>query len=66
MLPLGLFQYRIKRQQLKRFSIETRNQGKNNETSGLKLILKNEKSLFLPSKAPRQMYRAIQQMMRGD
>ncbi len=66
MLPLGLFQYRIKRQQLKHFSIETRNPGKNNEIYGLKLILKNGKSLFLPSRVPRQMYQAIQQMMCGD
>ncbi len=66
MVPAGLFQYRIVRQQLKSFSIETKNAGKSNETSGLKLELKNEKSLFLPSKTPKQMYQAVQKMMRGD
>ncbi|GMT44771.1 MAG: hypothetical protein IEMM0006_0603 [bacterium] len=65
MLPMGLFQYRIARQQLKSFSIETKDIGKNNETSGLKLILKNEKSLFLPSKKPKQMFQAVQKMMNG-
>ncbi len=66
MIPLGLFKYKITRRQLKSFSIETKNKGKNNETTGLKLKLKNEKSLFLPSKKPRQMFAAIQKMMSGD
>jgi hypothetical protein len=65
MLPLGLFQYRIARQQLMSFSIETKNAGKSNETSGLKLELKNEKNLFLPSKKPKQMHQAVQKMMNG-
>ncbi len=66
MIPMGLFQYRIAHQQLKSFSIETKNVGKSNETSGLKLMLKNEKSLFLPSKKPKQMFQAVQKMMSGD
>ena len=66
MTPTGLFKYKITRRQLKSFSIETKNKGKNNETTGLKLKLKNEKSLFLPSKKPKQMFVAIQKMMSGD
>ena len=65
MVPLGLFKYKISRQQMKNFSIETKNAGKSNETSGLKLILRNEKSLFLPSKKPKQMFLAVQKMMSG-
>ncbi len=66
MVPAGLFQYRVARQQLKSFSIETKNAGKSNEASGLKLKLKNEKSLFLPSKKPKQMFQAVQKMMSGN
>jgi len=66
MLPMGLFKYKITRQQLKKFSIETKNNNKSNETTGLKLELKNEKTFFLPSKKPKQMFAAIQKMMSGD
>ena len=65
MVPMGLFKYKITRQQLKNFSIETKNPGKSNETSGLKLMLKNEKNLFLPSKKPKQIFQAVQKMMSG-
>jgi len=66
MIPMGLFQYRVVRQQLKSFAIETKNTGKSNETSGLKLKLKNEGNLFLPSKKPKQMLIAVQKMMSED
>ncbi len=66
MVPMGLFEYKITRQQLKNFSIETKNNNKSNETTGLKLELKNEKNLFLPSKKPKQMLQAVQKMMNGD
>jgi len=66
MVPMGLFKYKISRQQLKNFSIETKNAGKSNATSGLKMKLKNEKSLFLPSKNPKQMYLAVKKMMDGE
>ena len=65
MVPMGLFKYKITRQQLKSFSIETKNNNKSNETTGLKLELKNEKNLFLPSKKPKQIFQAVQKMMSG-
>jgi len=63
MIPMGLFKYKISRQQIKSFSVETGKQGRSNKTSGLKVVLKNKKSIFLPSLNPDELFRSVKQMM---
>lgn len=64
MVPMGLFKYKISREQLKNFSLETKNKNGNVKTNGLKLILKNDKSLFLPSRKPKSLLQAVERMVK--
>ena len=63
MIPSGLFQYRIAREQLKGFSLETKKSYSSHKTAGLQLKLKNGSTLFLPSQKPEQLLEAVQKMM---
>jgi len=64
MIPMGLFKYKISHRQLKNFSIETKSNSKNIKTYGLKLELKNKKSLFLPSRKPKSLLQAVERMVK--
>ncbi len=61
MIPLGLFQYRISKDQLQDFFVQTEKKGSRHEVRGIALTRKNGKRLFLPSKNPEKLLRALQQ-----
>jgi len=65
MVPLGIFKYHIKKQQLKSFSVETKKESTAHPVQGLLFRLKDGKILFLPSNKPRLFYNSVQKMIKG-
>ncbi len=61
MVPFGLFRYHIPKSRLKSFSIKTEKKGSPRQVRGIQLTQSNGKQLFLPSKNPEKLLRALQQ-----